>query len=244
MRKLAFVMAAAAVAAAVISSLTSASPDQGRALLVENREQIVKLTPPSTPQAGGTGFQLRAPSGKVYTVSNGHVCEAAEDGYMHAHRAGQARPLKLKVIEISEETDLCLLEGLPGASGLRLADEMKEALPLYVLGHPGLSPLTVSEGYATQRLNVKLAEYDREPEQCKGPTRAMETVPGPWGMLVRMCVRTVAAWDTDAVIKPGSSGSPVLQEDGVAGVIFAGHGMTSFGAMVPLEDVRKFIEIY
>lgn len=224
----------------------SVSPqDPGQYFLTEKAPHIVKLTPPSRTSAGGTGFELRAPSGTIYTVTNGHVCELAEGGYMRAFPQNSDRSVFVQVLEVSLTTDLCVLTGLPGAiSALEMSEQLLPYEPLYVLGHPLLKPITFASGYAVSAGEIHLLEIDRDEATCVGPSRHMEIIMSPFGP-VNACVRSVRAVDTSIIIYGGNSGSPVMNRNGdVVGVIFAATLRNNHGAMVPLEDLRAFLADY
>jgi S1-C subfamily serine protease len=221
------------------------SRDNGEYLLTEKRNQIVKLTPPSNHGTGGTGFQLQAPSGKVLTVTNAHICELAENNQLSAQVPDSERTVLLTILEVSESTDLCVLEGLSGASGLRLADSFQPRQRLFVLGHPRLEPLTLSEGYVTARQVIHLYDLNKtEPATCHGANRNLimvDTLLGP----TPVCMSSIDAWLTSIVIYGGNSGSPVMTVDGdVVGVIFAGSNSTNYGAFIPFDVLREFVSIY
>lgn len=74
------------------------------------------LTPVGNPHTGGTGFEVVAPnSGKVYTLTNRHICRlAGNSGELAARHNANDEEIRLKIISVSSETDLCVLEAVPG----------------------------------------------------------------------------------------------------------------------------------
>lgn len=166
--------------------------------------------------AGGTGFEVVAPSGKVYTMTNAHICK---------HEATRAvlgnRAIPLKVIEISEDTDLCLLEGLPGRTvGLKMSDTHPfngQVLDIY--GYGMLSDLTRTTGRFVGKATDEMAE---------GFTM---TMPPEY---------------TTVQILPGNSGSPVLnRKQEVVGVAFAsGEAIANRALIISLMATKEFLEPY
>jgi serine protease Do len=218
--------------------------DVGAYLLKEKAPQVMKLTPVSRHNTGGTGFSLRAPSGKVYTITNGHVCGLAENGLMSAQSVGTNRWVTIKVIEVAPLTDLCVLEGLPAASGLELASSIDMHAEFFVVGHPKLEPITVSPGYIRSREIIDVI-MGPAGDGCSGPGYRTESVPGFFGEPMPVCIRSIDGYDTSAVIYPGNSGSPCFTADGdVMGVVFAGAGDTNYGSAIPLDVLRSFIGAY
>src|ERR1700691_6149439 len=108
--------------------------------------QVVKLVKPSNHGHGGTGFAIQASSGKVYTLTNDHVCRLNENGVLHAILPGDERFYELRVLEKASFTDLCVLEAMPGYSGVKIADSADLGEEVSGVGHPLLMPLTLSIG--------------------------------------------------------------------------------------------------
>ncbi len=203
----------------------------------EYGSQVVMLTPPDNYFSGGTGFEVRSPnSGRVYTITNGHVCAIAVNGLVAAHVPGTERTINIRVLEVSDTTDLCLLEGLPSASGLTLAQSFKEGDAITSIGHPYLRPLQAAQGYIISIEDIQILEAEKMVDECTGPSR--QVVEG-------ICIRTVRAITTNMRIFPGNSGSPTFNDDGdVVGVVFAGDTNTQHGDLIPLQEVRDFLSVY
>ena len=231
------------MAAAAFLFCSPAASDVGTYLKLEKASQVVKLTPPTNFTTGGTGFQVKGPSGRVYTLTNAHICALAANGTLAAHVPNQKRITLIRVIEVRPEMDLCLLTSMPAASGLSVADSFREAEHLYVLGHPFLKPLTLSDGYTVSREFLEMP-VDVEPTDCVGPMMQMREVRGFFGM-EPACVQRFDAWDTTITVYPGNSGSPVFNTQGeVVGVVFATDQRTFRGAFIPLESVKEILRVY
>jgi S1-C subfamily serine protease len=233
---------ALATAAVIGIGWRSQPIDTGGRIIKMVSPEVIALTPPTTDLSGGTGFAVRSLTGRVYTLTNSHVCGLADLGLMAAQLGG-GRKLWLRVLEVSQTTDLCLLEALPGRHGLTMADAMDQYEPIYALGHPRLEPLTLSTGYFVGRGDVQL--IDETPvEKCSGPSRRVENMMTLFGP-VSACIRTIDAISTSLVIYPGSSGSPVVNASGeLVGAVFAGANATNYGAMIPLDAIREFLSGY
>lgn len=220
------------------------SADASSRVIQANGQYVFKLLSPKNPNRGGTAFQVVAPSGRTYLISNGHVCGLGSEGAMVAELGGSKRRIRVRILEIAEDTDLCILEGLSISAGLQLARGMWEKERLFVLGHPHLNDLTLSEGFPVSRQIVTIQTGDTE-ETCIGPGYRWESLSDIFGIPMGTCTRALDAWDTSAVIYPGNSGSPVMNRGGdVVGVIFAGHSATHYGSFVPLDVLRNFLSVY
>lgn len=212
---------------------------------------VLKLVKPTNHNTGGTGFVVKAPSGSVYTMTNAHVCELHDNGYMHAISPGKVnRYYSLKIKAVSKDTDLCLLEPAPGFSGISRADSSYIGERVRAVGHPALLPLSDSSGVLSNFEDVEILYKTNISEaDCTGPGfRYISTIGSMLDAIFgvqSLCFRTIAAASTNAITFPGSSGSPVVNVFGnLVGVVFAGHRMTNYGYIIPISEVNKFLEIY
>lgn len=212
---------------------------------------------------GGTGFAMKAASGQSYIVTNSHVCEGAlsqsEDKTSLLVVKDDGTSMRRRILENSDFTDLCLLEGLPGVEGLSLGNEPGLGETSYIVGHPRLRPLSVSKGEIVGRQDVEILDYilpgnpliDTFAPQmvkdgkCDLPKNQLVEVNSPDIGLVRICLNvTKASYMSTILIFPGNSGSPMVDMWGrVQGVAFASDG-TSWGYVVSRADLAKFLSRY
>jgi S1-C subfamily serine protease len=232
-----------AAAISITMGATASSQDVGSSMLRNYSDRIVKLTPTGRADTGGTGFQYVAPSGRAYLISNAHVCKLGEaSGQMRAWN-NKGRGILVRILEIADTTDLCILEPLPGVEPFSPAAGIDPFAPLYVLGHPHLGPLTFAQGYYRERTLIEIWEHDN-PEKCEGPGREIKKVNGMFGPM-EVCIRSLIGIDTSAVIYPGNSGSPMLNASGeVIGVVFASYGESHYGSAIPLDILLDFVSVY
>lgn len=100
----------------------------------------------SRERGGGTGFAVKADSGVTYIVTNAHVCDISTDKLHVVVKNDWGLRIKRRILEVSDKSDLCLVEGIPGVDGLSLGDEPLIGTYLTSVGHPSLMPLTLSKG--------------------------------------------------------------------------------------------------
>jgi len=96
---------------------------------------------------GGTGVYINSPSGNTYILTNSHVCEyVAQDDNSVLIEYASKRYIKRHIIELSEVTDLCLVEALNDRSGLNLANSVNLNKVYTVIGYPYLGPQNTTVG--------------------------------------------------------------------------------------------------
>ena len=95
---------------------------------------------------GGTGFAVKADSGITYIVTNAHVCDMSENKLHVVVKNNRGLQMNRRILKVSDKSDLCLIEGVPGVDGLSLGSEPLIGTYLTSVGHPSLMPLTLSRG--------------------------------------------------------------------------------------------------
>ena len=207
---------------------------------------------------GGTGFQVTAPSGQNYIMTNSHVCEGAltqsqsKDSLIVMDDSGNS--IRRKILENSDFTDLCLLEGLPGVEGLKLANRGPSLGDTeYIVGHPLLRPLSVSHGEVVGLKDVKIPIGQinslEDELKCDLPKNEIANIEveifGTVKVPFRLCLNvTKSSFMTTVLIFPGNSGSPMVNMYGeVTGVAFAADA-TNWAYAVSLKDVRRLLLLY
>jgi len=206
---------------------------------------VIKIVTNNTAVAGGTGFHVVAPSGKVYILTNAHVCKLeTEEGTMALVAVPNSnRFVSRRIIEVSSNHDLCLVEALNDMPGVKLADEVQIGDAVRAVGHPLLRPLRVSLGKILDNTSIDLpVDVGISKEEC---TKLNGNLIFNAYFNVAICFKPFTAVETDVIIFPGSSGSPVVNFWGhLVGVIFASDTRTHYGFMVPLKEVKEFLKIH
>lgn len=219
---------------------------------------------------GGTGFAIKAPSGRSYILTNDHVCGVSKDGLTVLVSSEDDVDMRRKIIAHDGNSDLCLIEGLPDVEGLEVAYTLPTVGDeYYVIGHPLLQPMHVSKGEITGSEDVSIPvgpmaiinprtnleepispqEGGISAEQCSLNKYSQQLVDMDLLVMVlkvKFCILTVKeAYSTAITIFPGNSGSPLVNFWGnVVGVAFAGNNETNWGMMVSLHDVKEFLKKY
>jgi len=193
-------------------------------------------------KGGGTGFAVKADSGREYIATNRHVCEATNTGWMYISKDDGFTVWK-RIVYIDKNHDLCLLEGDRRLDALTIGKIPNKGDFHYIVGHPGLRPLTVSSGEFVGNGFVTLVQDVLKREQCDGTVYELN----PLEMLLFgqefVCLKKFRAYHTTAVSYPGNSGSPAVDAYGnVIGVLFAGSTESERdNYLVPVTELKRVL---
>lgn len=209
---------------------------------VGNNTLFVRSADDAEHQGSATAFEMRAASGKVFTVTNAHVCGLANEKnqIMIADKLHSDRLLPIRILEVYPDNDLCILEGLANYSGLVLGESPHVNETVYALGYPLGESLSFSEGRIKAfdeiylRSSVPMAECDGD---------RFKSLEDNW--YGKICLESFKSISTDLSIFPGNSGSALVDSYGnVVGVIFASNNQTHWGHAVIQEDLIRLLKAY
>ena len=203
--------------------------------------QVVKII---GTEGSGTGFHIKAPSGKTYILTNQHVCAIA-DKNQELLVENSKKMVPRRVIAVYQKHDLCLVEALPGEeNGLRMANSLSIGEDIVLIGHPSGRPLTLSKGEFVHKKFIPMLNLEiRTSEEC-------DSINGTWldggFFMPSVCVEKVSAFGISSPSYPGNSGSPVVNKWGnVVGVLFAGNRtQLNDNYMVPFHELKNFLKDY
>lgn len=215
------------------------------------RSKVQKTTVMVTNAArtsGGSGSHVVAPSGRVYILTNAHVCNLSKTKEIYI-TDDFGRTIPRRIIEVSDFTDLCLVEPLPNYKGaLKIGSEPNPGQIVAAIGHPSLMPTTMSRGEVIGQQEVDVTDHIMDPsdkeDKCNLPKNKIVDVDDIFFGSFKVCTIHINANLTTAVILPGSSGSPLIDFWGrMVGVMFAGN-RANWGVAVTQNDVQRFLKPY
>jgi Trypsin-like peptidase domain len=240
----------------IVVCAATAAPFAHKAFIrskVGSRVYMVRTSPTG---GGGTGFMVKAPSGKSYLMTNDHVCAASKNGEDMVVMTDSGDWIPRRILHRSDKTDLCLLDGMPGVEGLELASDSSVGDQVMAVGHPALMPLTLSGGEILGSQDIMTLEFitlNEKDLNCQKPKNSIVKIGERIAFKgkdltiesIYACVNvTKSAKITNLLIRPGSSGSPMVNWKGqVEGVMFAGDPF-GWGAAVSLQDVKSMLKMY
>ena len=206
--------------------------------ILDFKGQSVVMITSDARRGGGTGFQVKAPSGNKYILTNKHICQIK--GNLSA-TTQDGRIVKLKRLEEDYVHDLCLLTHVPKLPALRVAKNALRHERAFLVGHPALRQLTLETGRIIGDTHIKLwgkcsAEYNQIPEDEDFGSLIMR--------FMGYCTKYVHSTHINNIAYGDNSGSPVMDGLGnVIGVLFAGNpSQPTASYMVPLTYVQDFLK--
>jgi S1-C subfamily serine protease len=185
---------------------------------------------------GGTGFVVKAPSGQKYTITNQHVCEAV--GSTPWAKKPNGTLVKIQVIEIYDQNDLCLLSAVPGLPALSISNDLNAPNDdVYIVGNPLLVGSVITKGKIVGKQLI-LIPYLATDNKC------LDNVdPIPFFHYL-VCTHKRASYMVTAKAAPGNSGSPTVNNFGrVVGVLFAGN-QYGYSYIVPVKYINNLLKGY
>lgn len=200
------------------------------------RDRVVKLT------GGGiqcTGIVIEAPSHKSYILTAAHCRPMVKSGKITAITEDG----EVNIVDFIAEdpaSDLMLLGGIQDLDGIEVGEFEYNYQPVHTLTHGAGKPTYRTDGMLLEAAQSQVAVYrissDDERKACQSQFK-LEIMDSFWG---EMCIMSTVQYSSTADIVPGSSGGPVLNNNGdLVGIVSAYDGKFSY--FVTLRDIRSFL---
>lgn len=197
-----------------------------------------------------TGEQVMAPSGQSYILTAAHCRILANDGTNFKITTEDGRKLERKFIEEDPMADILLIEGVPGLPALEIAPITRiKGQHVRTFTHGGAVGTHKTEGELIEHREIHVPLYAITDELSRAactvmPKNHIEAYIDMFSDAPQdICVADLRSTITTAVIIPGSSGGPIVDDVGrLVGVASATD--QQFGYLVPLDDIQSFLKNY
>lgn len=228
-------IAAALIGVGLSTVVTSCSPSDNSI-----RSHVVKLV---SAKGSCSGEQIKAPSGMLYILTAAHCKVLAVDGSIKVITE-DGRELPRRVIEEDLQSDLLILEGVPNLPGFDIAKRVSAKDHVRTFTHGYGMDTYKTEGVIIQNMRVQIPisaiGSTEDEEKCEEQPKQKAVNAGFFG---KVCAMDVIETATTAMILAGSSGGPVVNDQGdLVGVVSAGDGQ--IGMLVTLKDILRFTASY
>lgn len=185
-----------------------------------------------------TAIEIKAPSGKLYTLSAAHCSGMIVRAQVQAEAEDGSKKM-LEFIAIDPEHDLLLLSAFNDKS-IDVAKHDKKYERVHTLTHGHGMPTYRTDGFLLSDKIITIVEpiYSEE--------GMVECVPTPYQDLVFTvdgigCKKTINLTMATAQVVPGSSGGPAVNDAGeLVGIVSVTDGF--FSGFVPLHDIHMFLK--
>lgn len=188
-----------------------------------------------------SGEQVRAPSGQDYILTAGH-CDGlkSSDGKYNVITE-DGKTLSRREVAEDPNSDLLLLEGIPGVRGLDIGKYTWQGETVRTFTHGSNFDTYKTEGQLIQlkMISIPLFPVESDSDAARCSTAKLKLYPN-YGI----CALQVVEQASTAFIAPGSSGGAIVDSSGdLVGVASAGDGV-GFFYFVTLLDIRSFLNNY
>lgn len=182
-----------------------------------------------------SGEQVQGASGTNYILTAGHCAVFIEDGSVDVETEDHKK-LKRHVVAEDPNSDLMLIEGLPGIKGFSIANAAYPADWVKTITHGWNLDTYQTEGTLIQISKIDAPLFSiEEGRKCTGMAKLRQE--GEY------CIMSVWEMISTAMIVPGSSGGAVLNNDNeLVGVVSCGS--PPFSDFVTLSDIKAFLKNY
>lgn len=188
-----------------------------------------------------TGVEVKAPSGKIYTLSAGHCLELTSTGTLVATDE-DGKATTIKVIAEDPASDLLLLEPIKNPYPVDAAHKVHGAQYVKLWSHGRGYKTWESEGNLIDNTDIDISMFEiKTPEDFLRCVSQSKYTVEPRDGATMDCHLTPIETVSSIMAVPGSSGGPVFDSSGdLVGIMSAIS--PPFAYSVRIEDVQAFLK--
>jgi len=211
------------------------------------KSSVVRLTTADN-KGSCTGEQVKAASGAEYILTAGHCAILANEQGSMKVITEDGREVMRRIIAEDANSDLLLLEAAPNTRAMEIAANIHSSEHLRSFTHGQGLDTYKTEGEYVQEQEVEIPLFivtsDNE-GKCNMPKLKMKDMPIFFGFMVKVCSLVVKTAITTVPIVPGSSGGPIVNDNGdLTGVASASAPDSFISILVRLQDIQNFLKNY
>lgn len=200
------------------------------------RDRVVKL---ENDLGECSGVQVKAHSGKSFILTAAHCGHLNKDGFITVI-AEDGNHYEKHILAEDDKADLLILEGIDSLSGLEVAANLIKTQVIRTFTHGHNLDTYMTEGVVIQESLIEPSVGLICPNSSV-KYRQRDLYDIFTGQNIPGCYMSEMVTVTTALVVPGSSGGCVVDvNDELVGIVSATDG--TFGYMVPIRDVQRFLK--
>lgn len=185
-----------------------------------------------------SGIQIQAPSGKTYILTAAHCYDILKDDKVEV-TSEDGKKYTVSLVKIDRGMDLMLLTS-PTGINIRVSDEVSLHEHVRTITRGGRHLVYKTEGEVLEEIKFKMGFYEIDSQdkldQCLKEGR--QVIPTLFALV---CAGEMTNTVITALVIPGSSGGPAVNDKGeLIGIVSTTSG-SIFSGVVPLRMIKEFL---
>lgn len=194
----------------------------------------------------GTGFHVTSSKGKQFLITAQHVCKDPNTKVNMVIYDVYGNEYPTSIVKMSKDRDLCALMAVGKFNSFVLQEDLPDLSSLYQIGYPKDYPLMINSGEVVGIVNGVFERLSTE-EDCVGGTYNRTVMEITIGVITNTtdlstCEYQYKLLQTTVSVRPGFSGSPIMNIRGQAVGMTVQGDPGNWGRAITASDIETFIE--